>query len=748
MNVLIYEPYKLFNKRRLIVITLLLALVCVLMTVKQPANDFYSDSAIRMLHNDLADLTDVEKSNFLANRVFEYEVYTALSKDNYDNTTIDEARTLDYIEAYNERGIPLKYTESLFSESKLYRDTLNRISEVLTYDKYLDTIEQQGKQMLSISIFGEKNSYEYRNIQKSLAAYGRLKDIRPSYDISFGLTPAINNQMADAFAIVSLLMAVAVLIIEEKEKGLSQILRCTKKGGGVLTYAKLGAVFVWCLFVSLLFFGGNLAAGAIRFGLGDLSRPIQSVEGFLACTLKVTVLEYLIIHFASKVLSLFVIGALFSLLFILAVNPVFAYGTAVGSLVVEYILYAVIPHASILSPIKHINLAAFLQTGTYMHTFRSMNMLSFPLALVQTSIISMLVISWLLMVLTVRWATGQKNKIWSAFEPPQTLTRLNPFKGGSVKLTFHELYKAFISNKALLVILVLCMVQYSSYTSYIKEYIEDDEHYRKYAEQLQGPVTEETYIFLEEEQNRFDELYLAMVDIEDKYSAGEISEVALTMAYMSIQNSLAPTNAFERLKSEVDYIEKINPKAQIVYDGGYNQLFAGRGQDNDMNVVLLTVLFLTFIISMLYSTNKATDLVVSSTKYGGGKLFVVRTMLSALIAIIVFVLVNLPLFMNIVKAYGLNNLSAPIQSIRLLRDIKMEMSLLEYIILVYGTRLFFTILLSLIMLFVSRLLKNTMAVFAVNLAAFVVPAVLYFLDVPKMGNFLFNALVSANPILR
>ena len=55
MNVLIYEPYKLFNKRRLIVITLLLALVCVLMTVKQPANDFYSDSAIRMLHNDLVD---------------------------------------------------------------------------------------------------------------------------------------------------------------------------------------------------------------------------------------------------------------------------------------------------------------------------------------------------------------------------------------------------------------------------------------------------------------------------------------------------------------------------------------------------------------------------------------------------------------------------------------------------------------------------------------------------------------------
>ena len=89
-------------------------------------------------------------------------------------------------------------------------------------------------------------------------------------------------------------------------------------------------------------------------------------------------------------------------------------------------------------------------------------------------------------------------------------------------------------------------------------------------------MTEETYIFLEEEQNRFDELYLAMVDIEDKYSAGEISEVALTMAYMSIQNSLAPTNAFERLKSEVDYIEKINPKAQIVYDGGYiNCLRAG-----------------------------------------------------------------------------------------------------------------------------------------------------------------------------
>ncbi|HZK34716.1 MAG TPA: hypothetical protein VFD33_05340 [Bacillota bacterium] len=748
MNVLIYEPYKLFNKRRLLVITLLLALVCVLMTARQPANDFYSDSAIKRLHNDLVELTDKEESTFLADRVFEYEVYTALNWDTYGDTTIENPRALEYIGAYNENGVPLKYTEHLFAETQLYRNTLNRVNEVIAYDKYLDTIEQQGEQMLSISIFGEKNSYEYRNIQKSLAAYRRLKDITPTYDISSGLTPAINNQMADIFALVSLLMAVAVLIIEEKEKGLSQILRCTKQGGGMLAYAKLGAVFVWCLFIGLLFFGGNLAAGALRFGLGDLSRPIQSVEGFLGCTLKVTVLEYLIVHFASKVLSFFVIGALFSLLFTLAVNPVFAYGTAVGTLAVEYILYATIPHASILSPIKYINLAAFLQTGTFLHTFRSMNMLSFPLGLVQTSIIFMLVISGLFMVITARWATGQKNKIWSTYELPPILTRLNPFKGGSVKLAFHELYKTFISNKALLVILLLCILQYSSYTSYIREYIEDDEYYKKYAEQIQGPVTEETYVFLEEEQNRFDELYLAMVDIDDKYSAGEISEVALTMAYMSIQNSLGPINAFERLKSEVDYIEKENPKAQIVYDGGYNQLFAGRGQDNDMNAVLLTVLFLTFMISMLYGSNKASDLVVSSTKHGGGKLFAVRTTLSVLIALIVFALANLPLFMNIVKAYGINNLSAPIQSIGLLRDIKMEMSLLGYIILVYGTRLFFTILVSLIMLIVSRLIKNTMAVFAVNLAVFVVPAVLYFLDVSKMGNFLFNALISANPILR
>ena len=49
-------------------------------------------------------------------------------------------------------------------------------------------------------------------------------------------------------------------------------------------------------------------------------------------------------------------------------------------------------------------------------------------------------------------------------------------------------------------------------------------------------------------------------------------------------------------------------------------IVCGQG-GNDMNVQPLTVLFLTFIISMLYSTNKATDLVVSSTKYGGGKLF-------------------------------------------------------------------------------------------------------------------------------
>lgn len=222
----------------------------------------------------------------------------------------------------------------------------------------------------------------------------------------------------------------------------------------------------------------------------------------------------------------------------------------------------------------------------------------------------------------------------------------------------------------------------------------------------------------------------------------------MTMSYMSIQQSLAPQGAFERLKSQVKYIEEQNPEAQIVYDGSYNQLFAGKGYRSDMNTVLLTMLFLILMISPMYNAGKASSLIISASRNGHGKLFKVRCLVSLMIAALVFILTNVPFFINVMQEYGVSNLPAPVQSIDLLRGLNADMTLLDYLILVYGTRLFFTLLVSVLMLITSSLLKNTIAVFAVNMAVFAAPAVLYFLSLPNMADFLFNALVGTNSILR
>ena len=92
------------------------------------------------------------------------------------------------------------------------------------------------------------------------------------------------------------------LLTQKRRSGLMLLLRPTKKGHGALYLRKFAVMTAAVLLGFLLICGVDLAIAVHLFGIGDLSRPIQSAYGFQDCLIPLTVLGYLMTYFARKLL--------------------------------------------------------------------------------------------------------------------------------------------------------------------------------------------------------------------------------------------------------------------------------------------------------------------------------------------------------------------------------------------------------------------------------------------------------------
>lgn len=198
--------------------------------------------------------------------------------------------------------------------------------QIVGYQDYLDSIDSQAKSMSSISIFAKPDTFNYRSIMKTPSAYEHMRDVQPVFDVSKGINLATDNNFTDILIGFIVLFAVISLMISDREQGLSGLLFPLKRGRGYLLLTKMGVLSVTVFATILLMYGENLIIGSQIYGLGDLSRPVQSLGGFIGCNLKISVLGYLILYIAFKFAAVFTIGAVLSLIAVNTKNTVSFYG--------------------------------------------------------------------------------------------------------------------------------------------------------------------------------------------------------------------------------------------------------------------------------------------------------------------------------------------------------------------------------------------------------------------------------------
>lgn len=694
MRIFSTEFRKLFSSHIFILIISAVLVLNAYLMFKTANSSAVTPSDYKQIYAELEHKTDKEKLSWLEN----------------------QANDLSQESVYNREAI-----------SELYHEC----NDIVTYQEYLNAIDSQARSMTSISIFANPDTFNYRSIIKTPPAYKNVQDVEPVFDVSKGLNLALDNSFTNILCGFILLFAVLSLMISDREQGMSGLLFALKRGRGYLFSAKLAMLAVVAFGTVILLYSENLIISAFLYGLGDLSRPIQSLNGFIGCNLKINVAMYLAIFAFFQFAALFSICAVLSMVAVVTKNTISFYSISAGILITEGLLYSFIDSFSAYSIFKYINLIALTQVNAIFCNYRNINFLKYPISLLPVSLTAVVLVSVICSIFSALLYAKKRN-----LEFRKIRANRNIGKGTKVhSAMYYTFYKSLIQQKGILIVALFFLIAGFTNSVFQKQYDIQDVYYKYYCSELEGKTDESVQNYIKAEKMRFENLHTSLDKISEQTS-GFSAE-----AY-EIQKQLVPESGFVLFQDRVEQIKNFED-AEIFYDTGYRRMFGKLGYDDDMRYALSAMLLCIFLISPIIANDNRYRMqaVIHATASGKKKYLKRNIILSMVYGLLSTWIWNISYIVKISQFYEFRGLSAPIQSIADFTEFPITLKVWQYIGLIFTLRTIFIIFAAWMMLWVSAKCKNTTIALLVNFAIFALPIIVYILGADVMIH------IGANPFL-
>lgn len=654
---------------------LLAANLFLLWVVTNPLQGAYSSHAYRTLNSRLAGLSMKEKYSFLNEELHRVEslaiIDGVLRMEAYNNGTPDSysreryaAEFADFYDTYKAKDY-LTYNDTLAKEYKFLQKMQAECETVYGYDAFLDGVGEKAKQLSGISIFAESaDGYDMKNISETAAAYEDMRGIPIDYTPQMGLFTALDFSLTDVIAVFAMLLIATVLVRSERDSGLLNIIRATPAGRLKTARAKLFSLAVSLAGVLALLYGVNLLYCGGVYGLGNLSRSIQSVPALMRSTLLLNVGQYIGLFLFTKWLAALVAGVWVMLCMLVAKR---AFGGTLGALSLlglNLLIRTVIPATSRLNVFKYANLVSLLRTNELIGGYRNLYWFSSPVSIVLVEGIMAAGCFVLFTALFCRAFAYWQLRTAGRFTLPRALSFLAFWKRArkkravvtSVQRT--EWRKLLLMNGALIFVLLFAGYQvYAALTT--QSYIDADEiYYSYYIKQVQGPVTQEK---IDRMQTMWEE-FRPLVQLEADLRAGKVTSEqyqAMMGAYANLQQKY---NAYNRVLAKLEYF-KTHPRAQFVYESGYLKLF-DTADKHDVTDALLASLLCVLCCAGFFAMERQSGMerVLAATPLGRTATVKAKLRCANWLCAALALLSVLPRVWTTLRDYGLGAFFAPTYS--------------------------------------------------------------------------------------
>lgn len=678
MKLFIYELKKVLNKRIfLVVLALCLVINGFLLYSSQNTEEnnlrlAYSDEYGEMLDKYSSMPLDKAKKQ-VEDELFAYEISGRLeSLAQADNEELIESYTIELEqyrksnpEAYKKAVEMSENGEESFWKNGFLYDISQQIEYINSYPDFIGEMYDRAKAQSASSIFGDENSFSYKNLYKTADDYAGLENTELRLVNSDSLTATVKYGLTDFFIIAVVLLICIYLFGYERDKGLYSLIRCTKFGRLKTIISKLAVLFVLSAFVSVLFIYSDFIVNDFLYGSTDLSVNVQSISKFRNCTLLVTAGQFLLLFALAKTIGIFVISSLLALVFICFSSSAAMYLTGLGAVGAEYLLYSLIGQNSFLNLLKYINIFYILDGGEFFGSYLNLNIFSnavtsVPIVLGVFGIVFILCTIFSCVVFCKRNQQKNANVFSKLFER----IKLRFFRiNGSTSVLKGEIFKFTIQNKmAVVLVLLLVFAVVSSFGMVRYPYSEvSDADYKAYIEYLEGDITSEKETYITEQQQYFDDLRQRLDEIAVNSELSESTKQAMSKSIENILNSKGV--AFERVCEQYSRLLELKEngvKARFIDENIYSTFVSSKTREwNDFALLCLVLLIaVPYVFSVEYKNGMIN--LIRPTKNGKTKLFVRKIAVLLMFTLLSFISVYLPYFIRFINTYGTKSFATPI----------------------------------------------------------------------------------------
>ena len=690
----------------------------------QPGEYQAPASAYRQIQRDLAGLTMEEKGELLHSRCDQWKALTQIAQY-YEEVAMGYYFPADfrqehadvfetYEQQYLDRDYTL-YTQNLTQEYRLYHRLVTEYDTVADYQAFLDGVQAKAGQLAGISVFQkDRSGYDLKNIEKTAQAYAGLHHVQIDYTPQMGLQTAMNYAFTDLLLLAAMLLLALLLVRQERDTGLLDLVRSTPGGRLRTALAKL-LVFAGSLLVVLLvLYGVNLWYCGAMFGLGDLSRTVQSVPFLMRSAMQVTVRQYLQRFLLAKWAGTLVMGLWIMVAVLGARRTITGWAGALSLPLAMYLIRQIIPAASRLSVIRYANLVSLMQTNELLGDYRNLYWFGTPVGLP--------FVEWLSAILfgaafaaafCRRFACGQlRTAATGGFSLPYRC------KTRPTSVPREEARKLLLQNGAALVLVVSLGLALWQGVHSISHIDAQERYYAEYMQQLSGPYTRDSYHWLETQYREF----FPMLSTQQQVRKGILGPEAL-YPYVHTQQKY---NVFRRIVDEnINVHLKEHPGSWLVYESGYTRLFALESAA-DLREVLLAGLLCALCGAGLFAMERKGGMaeVLCATPLGRKKTVRVKLAYGLLTAVGIAGMTALPRLWRILRDYGLPVLQAPAMSLQPYEQLPVSVTLLDLVLLWLAGRLLGCMLLTVLTLWFSEHLGNSLLTLFVASVVFCLPPLL------------------------
>lgn len=619
-------------------------------------------SAYQKFQNTLSEIPNEDRYSYVEDyyktiKAFEaLETISTLSVDSQKNAYLIEdiqaknPELDNYKKLYENHSIDY-YTGQLESDVQMIEDIYEEMKMIHYYPTFLKNVFEQSKTISNISIFQNENLYEQKKKLKTQEDYQQCQDISITYDLEKGIVEALDNSVSHFLIVISMVMIVSYLILDEKDKGLLSFIKTTEKG---YTQTIIVKSITMCFSIGLLVIMMTLTQllyMQMTCGLGDLSRSLQSLVSYQQCPLHLTIREYLIGYMLVRWLVLCCLGMILLWMALVIKNRYMYFLSIIGFFLLEFVLYVLINPLSSLFLFKYFNVIFLLQTDHYFQIYRLVNVFYQPLSLQFIILILIAVVGFIFTILSVL-TYNHKEDLFLHYQSFQ----LKKNHHVSFVLWKQECFKMFWLQKGFLFI-IICFLFSCYQMTHIQIYPSYEEKMSmQYLSYLKGPLTDEKETWILQEEKRYQEIHEQYNEIDEKYERGEISHRDKIMLQDSLDIQLQSETVFQDIYQTYQQIKE-NPHIQFVVPYTYQKLLTDKSW-----TLLPTVLLVIFVMLSLshvysYENMNSMECLIETTLYRK-KIRYTKLLISLLMIIVLFFMMFIPLFIPFLKAYGLSDISA------------------------------------------------------------------------------------------